>query len=86
MTYDIVQDQQRARVHKILRGFGTWVQLSVFECWVTRKELLILREKLLREIDPRQDRLRIYALCAGCAHRVEVVGGALPSDDDLYVV
>jgi CRISPR-associated protein Cas2 len=81
VSYDVVQDQRRAKIHKIL-----CVQFSVFECWLTHKELLILREKLICQIDPRKDRLRIYALCVGCATRVEVIGGALPTNHDVYVV
>ena len=46
IAYDIPEDKRRTRIHKLLLGFGKWTQYSLFECFLTRKELVLLRSKL----------------------------------------
>jgi CRISPR-associated protein Cas2 len=71
VVYDISSDRQRTRLHKVLLDFGTPVQYSVFECWVTPKEFKRLRARVNRVIRPNKDHVRYYFLCAACAGRVE---------------
>jgi len=85
VSYDIPVDKRRNRVHKILTGFGEWVQYSVFECFLTRKEFLLLRAKLQRVIKPQEDQIRLYVLCEECVSRVEVVGAEKPQEKQVYV-
>ena len=40
IAYDIPEDRRRTKVHKILSGFGTWTQYSLFECFLSKKELI----------------------------------------------
>jgi len=40
IAYDIPDDRRRTKVHKILLGYGTWTQYSLFECFLTRKQLV----------------------------------------------
>jgi CRISPR-associated protein Cas2 len=74
VSYDIPDDRRRARVHSALTGFGTWVQYSVFECFLARKQLLLMKDRLLKEIKESEDTIRIYDLCASCKQKVEVFG------------
>lgn len=37
ITYDICDDKRLRRVHKLLKGYGEWVQLSVFQCRLSRR-------------------------------------------------
>lgn len=37
VTYDICDDKRLRRVHKLLKGYGEWVQLSVFQCRLSRR-------------------------------------------------
>src|SRR6266566_885019 len=60
VSYDIPDDRRRTRVHSALTGFGTWVQYSVFECFLDRKQRVLLEARLLKEIHQRQDTVRIY--------------------------
>ena len=39
VSYDIVDDARRTRVHATLKDYGTPVQYSVFECDVDAKRL-----------------------------------------------
>ncbi len=74
VCYDIVSDRRRARVLKRLKGFLPHVQKSVFEGPVSDADSVRLRRILLEEIDPRQDTVRIYGLCARCIPATEVLG------------
>ena len=49
VSYDIPDDRRRTRVHSALTGFGTWVQYSVFECFLDRKQRMLLEARLLEE-------------------------------------
>jgi CRISPR-associated protein Cas2 len=86
IAYDIPDDRRRTKVHKILSGFGTWTQYSLFECFLSKKELVQLRAKLAKHLKDTQDSVRFYPLCASCVEKVETVGGSLPHEDKLYIV
>ncbi len=59
------------RVAKVCEGTGQRVQKSVFECKVDLMQLEELERRLLAEIDPEQDCLRLYRLpdTRGCEVR-----------------
>ncbi len=86
VAYDIPNDKRRTKVHKILLGYGKWTQYSLFECFLTRKQLLLLQATLEEHLVAKQDSVRFYPLCANCVSKVEMVGGLPPSDDVLFVV
>jgi CRISPR-associated protein Cas2 len=86
VAYDIPDDRRRTKIHKTLSGFGQWTQFSLFECHLTDKQYLQLRQKLDRHLKPDEDSLRFYALCAGCLAKVETVGGQKPSDAVTIIV
>ncbi len=86
IAYDIPDDKRRTKVHKLLSGFGKWTQFSLFECFLSKKELILLRSKLAEHLEAAQDSVRFYPLCANCLDKVETVGGPLPAEDLLFVV
>ncbi len=87
VSYDIPDDRRRTRVHSALTGFGTWVQYSVFECFLDRKQRMLLEARLLKEIHQREDTIRIYGLCSSCKSKVEVLGcGDTPREDEVYLL
>jgi CRISPR-associated protein Cas2 len=86
IAYDIPDDTRRTKIHKSLLGYGKWTQYSLFECFVTRKQLIELRAKLEEHLAPRKDSVRFYPLCASCVAKVETIGGPPPEDDLLFVV
>ena len=87
VSYDIPDDRRRTRVHSALTGFGTWVQFSVFECFLDRKQRILLQARLLNEIHQREDTVRIYGLCGACIPKVEVLGrGDVPRDEDVFLL
>lgn len=87
VCYDVTDDRRRSRVHAVLSGYGAWTQYSVFECYLTRQEVVLLRARLAEVIHQREDTVRLYALCDGCRGRVEVLGcGERPHEPKAYIV
>jgi CRISPR-associated protein Cas2 len=72
VAYDIGDDAARAFVHKVLTGYGESMQFSVFECWLSRRDLL----RLARTLRPRNfsagDRVELFR-CAGRSSATGVV-------------
>ncbi len=69
ITYDISDDRRRTRLHDALLDYGTPVQYSVFECWLTPDLVKKLHARVKKIIKPRKDHVRYYVLCAACAER-----------------
>ena len=85
VAYDVSTEtragQRRLRrVANVCLAYGQRVQRSVFECRVSEAQLEEMEDKLLREIDQRDDQLRIYRL-AGARERYVKVYGELPPND-----
>lgn len=74
LAYDIVADRRRNRLAKALEGFLVRVQKSVFEGDIPDDRYPKLRALIEREINPDEDGVRLYRLCARCLPAVEVVG------------
>jgi len=83
VCYDISGDRRRNKVGKILEGFGTRVQKSVFECDLQLKQLQKLRQKLTKVLRD-EDSVRYYYLCAECVPKVEVVNDPPVTKTQLY--
>ena len=85
IAYDMSDDRRRTKVHKVLCGFGRWTQYSLFECHLTPKEMLMLRERLDKHLK-EGDSVRFYPLCAACMEKVQTVGGPKPGEEVVYIV
>jgi CRISPR-associated protein Cas2 len=67
ISYDIPDDKRRLKVAKLLLDYGGQrVQWSVFECYITNRNLDRLRERLLKVFNAEQDSIRFYRLCDAC--------------------
>jgi len=86
VAYDIPEDKRRTKVHKILSGYGHWTQYSLFECFLTEKEYVRLRQQLARHLAPGKDSVRFYPLCAACRERTETVGSPRPEEPALFLI
>jgi CRISPR-associated endoribonuclease Cas2 len=78
-------DRRRTRVNNILKGFGTRVQRSVFECDLTPKHFQELKQRLSKILKD-DDGLRYYILCSECVSKIEVVSGPPVTQTQLYFV
>lgn len=80
ITYDVSTREERAgarrlrRVAKACTSYGVRVQKSVFEMQLGQKEWVELKARLLSEIDPAQDSLRIYFLDQTVKDKIEHYG------------
>lgn len=78
VSYDVAIDdggQRRLRrVARVCKDYGQRVQFSVFECIVDPAQWTIMRNRLVKEINPSTDSLRFYFLGANWKRRVEHVG------------
>lgn len=86
VAYDIPDDRRRSKVHQILLGFGKWTQYSLFECFLTRSDLVLLQSKLADHLIEAEDSVRFYPLCANCVAKVQTIGGPPPEEELLYVI
>jgi CRISPR-associated protein Cas2 len=85
ITYDVstVEAAGRKRLRRVARAckdYGVRVQKSVFECQVGRKEWVLLRNRLLSEIETGEDSLRFYFLDENAISRTEHHGIGAPID------
>ena len=86
IAYDIPDDKRRTKIHKILQGYGAWTHYSLFECFLTRKQLVLLQSRLTEHLVVKEDSVRFYSLCASCVSKVETVGGPPPDEPHVYIV
>jgi len=70
VTYDIADPKRWRRVYRLLQGYGSWLQLSVFQCRLSRRRLIELRASLEERIRREEDHVLILDL--GPAERVEL--------------
>ena len=61
-TVDKAGARRLRRVARACSDYGQRVQNSLFECNVGSKQWVLLRERLLREINTEEDSLRFYFL------------------------
>lgn len=70
------------RIARICLSYGQRAQKSVFECNLGPKELVIMRGKLLEEIDQRSDSLRLYFINEADTGKIEQYGQSRMWDFD----
>jgi len=66
-AYDIPDSRRRKKISDILEAYGIRVNYSVFEIVLKSKaQVKTLEARLLKQLNPKEDSLRIYALCETC--------------------
>lgn len=86
VAYDIPDDKRRTKVHSLLKGFGQWTELSLFECFLTKKELLLMQARLHQHLNADTDRVRIYTICESCLDKIETVGIPEAKEETVYLI
>ncbi len=87
VTYDVKTESEGGkrrlrRVAKACENMGQRVQQSVFECLVDPAQWTALRQRLIEEIDTREDSLRFYFLGKNWRPRIEHVGAKASYDPE----
>lgn len=79
VAYDVAGSYRLRRVAAICEDYGCRLQKSIFRCTLSEERFMCLRERLMRVLNPDEDRLLIITLDENCADRVWSVGrGAVP--------
>lgn len=90
IAYDIPSDKEglrrRAKLAKALEGYGERVQLSLFECLLTDKQLCHVVQVIQGLIDGQKDNIRIYNLCEKCRRDITIIGQGQPTSDPPEVI
>jgi len=86
MTSDTGGQRRLRRVAKACIDYGKRVQFSVFECDVDPAKWIVLRNRLIKEINQEKDSLRFYFLGSNWKRRIEHVGAKEPIDFDDPIV
>ncbi len=79
-TADKSGQKRLRRVARACEDYGVRVQKSLFECQVGKTEWAALRNRLLKEIDSKQDSLRVYHLGEDTRDKTEHHGFNEPVD------
>lgn len=55
VTYDIADDRRWRAIFRLMHGYGEWLQLSVFQCRLTRARRADLHAALLAAMHASED-------------------------------
>jgi len=91
VTYDVSTEtgagrKRLRRVAKVCESVGQRVQKSVFECRVDLMGYEDLERRLLKEIDEKEDNLRLYRLTEPVELHVKEYGNFRATDFDAPLV
>lgn len=70
VAYDVSEPRRWRRLFKLLHGYGEWLQLSVFQCRLTRRRRAELTAAIAEVINHNQDHVLILDL--GDVDRVDL--------------
>lgn len=86
ICYDVPDDLRRAKLARVLDGFGMRVQFSVFELALSQKLFDIVTQRIREVIDPAEDKVTVYRICAACLKKRMFLGRRPEEDvDDEFV-
>ena len=76
VAYDISDQRRWRRVFRLMKGYGEWLQLSVFQCRLSQRRRVELKLALDEILDHAQDHVVILDLgpAASIRPRVESLG------------
>ncbi|MHC5915330.1 MAG: CRISPR-associated endonuclease Cas2 [Nostoc sp.] len=79
-------NKRRTKLHKMLSGYGTWTQYSVFECFLNAVQFAKLKTQVENLIKPAEDSVRIYVLDAGSVRKTITYGSERPRQEDTIIL
>lgn len=83
VAYDISDDKRRTRAAQVLLSYGARVEASVYELWLTAREIEKMWHDLSRTVKDN-DLVRCYTICDGCVRRVRSNHLSDPKDDIAF--
>src|SRR4051812_22116971 len=90
VCYDVTDTPRRNRIARCLDDYGGRVQYSVFEAVLDRPLFDKMVADLKGLIDPNQDRVTIYPICAACLRKAVFLGQSAidvrPGEELVFIV
>ena len=89
VCYDISDDKRLRKVFKIMKAYGDHLQYSVFECQLTKSDLIQCRQRLTEIINHAHDQVLFIDLgpSEGRGERViAALGQAYPPFDSACMI
>jgi CRISPR-associated protein Cas2 len=59
VCYDISDPNRWRKIYRTMKGYGAWLQLSVFQCRLNRQNLLRMTDTLTNLMNTKEDHLMI---------------------------
>jgi len=85
IAYDITDSNRLNTIRRILKGYSTGGQKSVFECFLTQAELDQIVSEINETIDDEKDRVHIFAMDG--RSKTHTLGIAVqPADPEYFYV
>ncbi len=72
VSYDVRNDKRWRRLYRALRGYGEWLQLSVFQCRLTRRRLAQMEAAVREVVNQAEDHVLIVDLGPAAGERPAV--------------
>lgn len=87
VAYDIRDPSRLQKVAKLLKGYGTRIQYSVFRCYLGERLVEKLKWEMVKILAPEDDYL-IIELCSSCVNRIRKRGGELawPEEPESFEI
>ena len=70
VSYDIRDPKRWRKTFKKLHGFGRPIQLSVFRCKLSLRQVQRMRWEIEKILDQEEDSLLVLSLCSSCSKNV----------------
>ena len=88
VCYDIRCDRRWRRLFKKMKGYGEWVQLSVFQCRLDKMRLLTLEDEIREIINLKEDHVIIMDIgpADGIKPRIKSLGGSFEAIEKKAVI
>lgn len=88
VAYDISNTKRWRRIFKILHGYGEWMQLSIFQCRLSKTKRAELESRLREVVKGGQDHLMIIDIgpAKNIRLRIESIGKELNTIERKAVV
>lgn len=80
VCYDIADPRRWRKIHRAMKGFGEWLQLSVFHCRLTKQKHLLMQDHLGEMINHKEDHLLIIDLGPADSVQLRVESMGRPFD------
>ncbi|PIE57285.1 MAG: CRISPR-associated endonuclease Cas2 [Desulfobulbus propionicus] len=85
ICFDVRDSRRGQKIANELLNFGHRVQYSLFECYLSDKELRELQQRINSLANMEEDHFRYYPLCGKDEEKVVALGGSKVENPDYIL-